>query len=108
VPFTDAAELSAYRVVQESLTNALKHARGRRTAVRVSYDGGGVEIDVTTDGPPLAAFTAGRGLTGLRERVAQCGGSLAAGPSPGGGFRVHARVPARAQASAARLEHASA
>lgn len=112
VPFTDAAELSAYRVVQESLTNALKHAPGQRTAVRISYDDDGVEIDVTTDGPLLVAFTAGRGLTGLRERVAQCGGSLAAGPNPGGGFRVHARVPARmptrGPANAARLERASA
>ena len=98
VPLTDAAELSAYRVVQESLTNALKHAPGRRTVVRVSYDRGGLDIDVTTDGPviPPRGFTAGRGLTGLRERVSQCGGELAAGGHPGGGFRVHARVPASA------------
>ena len=96
VPLSDAAELSAYRVVQESLTNALKHAAGRRTVVRVGYDSGGLDIDVTTDGPVIAAFTAGRGLTGLRMRVGQCGGSLEAGGNPGGGFRVHARVPALA------------
>ena len=104
VPLTDAAQLSAYRVVQESLTNALKHAPGRRTVVRLSYDGGGLDIDVTTNGPviPDGGFTAGRGLTGLRERVGQCGGELAAGGNPGGGFRVRARVPASAGAAAQR------
>ena len=104
VPLTDAAQLSAYRVVQESLTNALKHAPGRRTVVRLSYGGDGLDIDVTTDGPviPDGGFTAGRGLTGLRERVGQCGGELAAGGNPGGGFRVRARVPASAGAAARR------
>jgi signal transduction histidine kinase len=103
VSLTDAAELSAYRVVQESLTNALKHAPGRRTVVRVSYDPEGLDIDVTTDGPviPDGGFTAGRGLTGLRERVGQCGGELRAGGNPGGGFRVRARVPARQAADRA-------
>lgn len=107
VPLTDAAELSAYRVVQESLTNALKHAPGRRTVVRVSYHSAGLDIDVTTDGPaiPAGGFTAGRGLTGLQERVGQCGGELKADGNPGGGFRVRARVPA---SSAARPERASA
>ncbi|MGH3212199.1 MAG: sensor histidine kinase [Trebonia sp.] len=105
VPLTDAAALSAYRVVQESLTNALKHAPGRQTVVRASYDGEGLNIDVTTDGPVIAAdgFTPGRGLTGLRERIGQCGGELAAGGNPGGGFRVRARVPA----GAARPEQVS-
>ena len=113
VPLSDAAELSAYRVVQESLTNALKHAAGNPTVVRVSCDASGVDIDVTTDGPVIPAFTAGRGLTGLRERVGQCGGSLDAGAKPGGGFRVHARVPALAgrpvpASKAVRLERAGA
>jgi signal transduction histidine kinase len=111
VPLTDAANLSAYRVVQESLTNALKHAPGRRTVVRVSYDAEGVDIDVTTDGPVIAAgaFAPGRGLTGLRERVGLCGGELEAGGIPGGGFRVRARVPARpGQAAAARDGNARA
>jgi signal transduction histidine kinase len=96
VPMADAAELAAYRVVQEALTNALKHAPGRRTLVRVCHDSGGVGIDVTTDGPVIAdgGFTPGRGLTGLRTRVGGCGGELEAGASPGGGFRVRARVPA--------------
>jgi signal transduction histidine kinase len=95
VPLADVSGLAAYRVVQEALTNALKHAPGRRTIVRVSYDGGGVSIDVTTDGPVLAddAITPGRGLTGLRERVGGCGGEFEAGGNPGGGFRVRARIP---------------
>jgi signal transduction histidine kinase len=98
VPMADAAELAAYRVVQEALTNALKHAPGRRTVVRVCHDSGGVGIDVTTEGPVIAGdgFTPGRGLTGLRARVGGCGGELEAGGSPGGGFRVRARVPAAA------------
>lgn len=90
-------ELAAYRVVQEALTNAVKHASGRRTVVRVRY-GEEIRIDVTTDGPVVApaVFTAGRGLTGLRERVRTCGGELTAGGLPGGGFGVHARMPAGA------------
>lgn len=98
VPLADASGLAAYRVVQEALTNALKHAPGCRTVVRVSYDGGGASIDVTTDGPVLAdgAFTPGRGLRGLQDRVEICGGALEAGGNPGGGFRIRARVPAEA------------
>lgn len=95
VPMADASELAVYRVVQEALTNALKHAPGRRTVARVRYGSGGVGIDVTTEGPVIAdgGFTPGRGLTGLRARVGGCGGELEAGGSPGGGFRVRARVP---------------
>jgi signal transduction histidine kinase len=104
VPLTGAASLSAYRVVQESLTNALKHAPGRTTVVGVTYAAGGLDIDVTTGGPVIAGYTAGRGLTGLRERVAASGGSLTAGANPDGGFRVHAWVPT----NGARLERASA
>jgi signal transduction histidine kinase len=100
VELDGAAALAAYRVVQESLTNALKHAFGGETVVRVSYSGEGTEIDVTTDGPVIADFAPGRGLTGLRERVAACGGSFAASADPGGGFRVHARMPAGPAASA--------
>lgn len=96
VPMADAAELAAYRVVQEALTNALKHAPGQRTMVRVCHDGGGVGIDVTTEGPEIAddGFTPGRGLTGLRARVGGCGGELEACGRPGGGFRVRAWIPA--------------
>jgi signal transduction histidine kinase len=106
-PMADAAELAVYRVVQEALTNALKHAPGCRTVVRVRYDGGGVGIDVTTEGPVIAdgGFTPGRGLTGLRARVDGCGGELEAGGSPGGGFRVRARVPGGAVADSSALRH---
>lgn len=95
VPLAASAELAAYRVVQEALTNAVKHAPGRQTKVRIRY-GDGVDIDVTTDGPVIATgdFAAGRGLTGLRERVRTCGGELTAGGRPGGGFVVRARMPA--------------
>jgi signal transduction histidine kinase len=92
-------ELAVYRVVQEALTNAVKHAPGRRTVVRVLY-GKVIQVDVTTEGPVIVAgaFTAGRGLTGLRDRVSTCGGELTAGGQPGGGFGVHARIPSGAGA----------
>ncbi|MEV0388787.1 histidine kinase [Nonomuraea sp. NPDC050643] len=94
-PMTGAAELAAYRVVQEALTNALKHALGRRTVVRIRHDRDEVDIEVSTEGPPAtpAPAGAGRGLTGLRERVSVVGGDLRAGGSPDGGFTVRARIP---------------
>jgi len=97
-PLAASLELAAYRVVQEALTNAVKHAPGRRTVVRVRY-GEELSIDVSTDGPviPAGAFVPGRGLTGLRERVSRCGGELTAGGLPGGGFSVRARMPSQAR-----------
>ena len=88
----------AYRVVQESLTNALKHAPGAPVDIVVEGAGGYVEIDVRNSpavGPPsgLERSGGGRGLTGMRERVAACGGELAAGPAPAGGWRLVARLP---------------
>jgi signal transduction histidine kinase len=95
-PAAASVELAAYRVAQEALTNAVKHAPGRQTTVRIRY-GEELDITVTTDGPVIAAggFTPGRGLTGLRERVTMCGGELTAQGRPEGGFRVRARMPAR-------------
>lgn len=95
-PMTRGAELAAYRVVQESLTNALKHAPGRRTVVRVRHDAAEVDIEVSTDGSGGAVPRSadGRGLTGLRERVSVVGGELRADGRPDGGFTVHARIPA--------------
>ena len=94
-------ELAAYRVVQESLTNALKYATGRQTRVRVRHNEDGIEIEVTTDGPSPDASpptpvtpSGGRGLTGLRERVRMLGGDLVAAAHPDGGFRVTAEIPA--------------
>ncbi|MFC3741655.1 sensor histidine kinase [Paractinoplanes deccanensis] len=88
-------ELAAYRVVQEALTNALKHAAGQPTAVELAYQPDGVTIAVTTaratgSGPVTGS---GRGLAGLRERVELFGGELTAGPRADGGFAVRARVP---------------
>ncbi|MFJ3666954.1 sensor histidine kinase [Streptomyces sp. NPDC090106] len=103
-PMGSAVELAAYRVVQEALTNALKHAPGHRTKVAVRYGDTEVEVEVTTEGRPLAATAAvrasaplgrggGHGLVGLRERVSVCGGELLTGARPDGGFGVHARIP---------------
>jgi signal transduction histidine kinase len=86
-------DLSAYRIVQEALTNAMKHAGRCRARVVVRYDADAVELEILDDGsgnggPPGA----GRGLAGMRERVALLGGEFTAGPSDPG-FRVHARLP---------------
>ena len=90
-------DLAAYRVVQEALTNVMKHAGQARTAVRLDYRPDELIIDVSDDGPPAAAPTAnpdgGRGLLGLRERVSLYGGAFDAGPRPAGGWRVTARLP---------------
>ncbi|MEU9867020.1 histidine kinase [Actinomadura sp. NPDC048021] len=93
---TGSAEVVAYRVVQESLTNALKYARGSRTVVRVQYRDKEISVEVGTD--PSGAPTAppggsGRGLAGLRDRVGALGGDFTADPRPDGGFVVRARIP---------------
>ena len=90
-------ELSAYRIVQEALTNALKHARGARARVRLAYEPRAIEIEVTDQGGSGdrdlgEANGGGRGLIGMRERVALYGGEFEAGPTPTG-FRVRARLP---------------
>ena len=90
-------ELTAYRAVQESLTNVLKHAGPSAQAwVALSYDGDGLEVRVSDDGRGSAAAGDGRGhgLAGMRERIAVSGGRLRAGPRPGGGFEVLVRLPA--------------
>src|SRR5271166_49981 len=91
-----AVDISAYRIVQEALTNVLKHAGPASAEVRVRCGAGEVLIEVTDDGAgPQPAGTAGggQGLAGRRERVALFGGELAAGPRPAGGFAVRARLP---------------
>jgi len=87
-----AADLAAYRVVQESLTNVVRHAGPAAATVRVAYQPGQVVVEVSDDGPGPAAGP-GSGITGMRERVAAAGGELDAGPRPGGGFNVTARLP---------------
>jgi signal transduction histidine kinase len=89
-------DLSAYRIVQEALTNTVRHADARRAEVTVRAADGVLEIDVRDDGCGTStrrAQGAGRGIAGMRERAAMLGGTLDAGPLPGGGFRVHARLP---------------
>lgn len=89
-------ELSAYRIVQEALTNTLRHAAGAsRVEVTVRHTDGMLELDVLDDGGGTAADTGGSGfgIAGMRERASMLGGSLDAGPRPAGGFRVQARLP---------------
>jgi signal transduction histidine kinase len=87
-------DLSAYRIVQEALTNALKHAGPAHAWVSVRYAADDVEIEVENDGESESAGDgAGHGLVGMRERVALCGGELHSGPRPGGGFKISARLP---------------
>ncbi len=87
-------EGSAYRIVQEALTNTLRHASARRAEVEVRAHDGVLELDVRDDGRGGGfADGAGRGIAGMRERAALLGGTLEAGSRPDGGFRVHARLP---------------
>ena len=93
-PVPLGADLSAYRIVQEALTNARKHAGEARATVTVRYGTEALEIEVADDGSGSGnGDGGGHGLVGMRERVALFGGELHAGPQAGGGFRVHARLP---------------
>ncbi len=94
-PVSPGVDISAYRIVQEGLTNALKHAHAGRAEVTVSYRGDHVEIEVADDGRggPPSVNGAGHGLPGMRERVALYGGTLEAGPLPEGGWALRARLP---------------
>jgi len=87
-------ELAAYRIVQEALTNVIKHADARHVAVSVGTDGDRVTVEVTDDGTAQSTVQGdGFGLIGMRERAAAAGGGVEAGPVPGGGWRVHATLP---------------
>ncbi len=96
-PLPPAADLSAYRIVQEALTNVVRHAGPTRALVRIGYRPGGLSIEVTDDGPngeppPVPRNDSGHGLIGMRERAALFGGELSAGPHEAG-FRVRASLP---------------
>jgi signal transduction histidine kinase len=98
-PLSQAADLSAYRIVQEALTNALKHAGPARAEVVVRFEAGAVALEVRDTGTGGGQGDGtGHGLVGMRERVAMFGGELEALPAPGGGFAVRARLPVGAAA----------
>jgi signal transduction histidine kinase len=92
--------LAAYRIVQESLTNALKHAGGAAASVDVVVDGASIDVSVVDDGRGFdpASDGLGHGLVGMREPVALYGGVLETGPREGGGYGVHARLPLESEA----------
>ncbi len=95
-PLPPGAGLTAYRICQESLTNVLKHAGpDPSVTVLVQWEPAALTLEVTDDGRGAAAVSdgAGHGLVGMRERAAMFGGTVSAGPRPGGGFRVRARLP---------------
>jgi signal transduction histidine kinase len=94
LPLPAGLDLTAYRLVQEGLTNALKHARAERAQVLVRYSDGDIEVTVSDDGQGAGSGDGGgHGLVGIRERVAVYGGELEAGPRPDGGYRLRARLP---------------
>lgn len=99
-PLPPGVDLSAYRIVQEALTNTLRHAGVATARVVLRYDEDAIELEILDDGRGVGdepTDGVGHGLIGMRERVQLFDGELDAGPRPGGGFRVRARLPARAE-----------
>jgi len=95
-PLPDGVDLSAYRIVQEALTNVLKHSGSSTASVRIAYRPDALEIEVADRGigvPEGAASDGGHGLIGMRERTALFGGSFESGARADGGFVVRARLP---------------
>jgi signal transduction histidine kinase len=86
-------DASAYRIVQEALTNALKHAGRARAVVTIRYGLDALELEVADDGVGATNGDGGHGLIGMRERAAVFGGTIEAGSQQGGGYVVHARLP---------------
>ncbi|WP_225859294.1 sensor histidine kinase [Streptomyces albicerus] len=96
-PLPTEVDLAAYRIVQESLTNVTRHATATATTVTVRIDQGPreVTVEITDNGrsPAAGSGAPGSGIAGMRERARALGGELSAGPRPGGGFAVRARLP---------------
>ncbi|TLM96087.1 MAG: sensor histidine kinase, partial [Actinobacteria bacterium] len=89
------ADVSAYRIAQEALTNVMRHAKAHAATVSVSREGDDLVIEVTDDGrgASVSQLGTGHGIAGMRERAAALGGTFEAGPLPAGGFRVAAHLP---------------
>ena len=102
-PLPADVDLVAYRVVQEALTNAARHAEPGPATVRLRYQPGTIELEISNAGQARTSRVSGsgQGLTGMRERVQACGGQFQAGPQPGGGFRVRTRIPVAPSAAPA-------
>jgi signal transduction histidine kinase len=94
-PLPPGADLAAFRIVQEALTNVVRHSGSRAARLLLAYRPGSVHVQVDDDGPaaPGGETGGGNGLLGMRERAAALGGSVQAGPRPDGGFRVTAHLP---------------
>jgi signal transduction histidine kinase len=115
VALSPGIDLTAYRIVQEALTNTIRHAQGAQVCVEISYEEGSVTVRVTDTGPGVtpdgatsgaapsgaggqktpARLGPGFGLAGIAERVSSCGGTLTVGPAATGGFAVTAQLPLR-------------
>ena len=94
-------EVAGYRIVQEALTNARRHAPGAAVDVELRYEDGALYLRIRDNGPGPAPDAGGHGLRGMRERAAAVGGALRTGPAAGGGFLVEAMLPATAEQDAA-------
>jgi len=94
-PLPSAVDHTAYRILQESITNVIRHAGPTRVTATLGCAGDALEVRVTDEGgrDAPARSDGGRGITGMRERCELLGGELTAGPRPGGGFEVRARLP---------------
>jgi signal transduction histidine kinase len=90
-------DIAAYRILQEAITNVIRHAGPSRTLIGVHYRERELLISVADDGrgPKAGTYGSGRGIAGMRERCELLGGTLTAGPRPGGGFAVQAALPLR-------------
>jgi signal transduction histidine kinase len=97
-PLSASVELSAFRIIQEALTNVVKHAKASRAQVVITYGPGSLDVDVADNGTGQAGDPGGHGLVGVGERVALHGGRFEAGPRAGGGFGLHAVLPVDAGA----------
>jgi signal transduction histidine kinase len=108
LPRSPSVDLAAYRIVQEALTNARRHAPGASVEVDLRYEAHALHLRVRDDGPgPAPGWSVGNGLMGMRERVTMVGGTVRTGPADGGGFLVEAELPivgATSEASDAQSE----